>query len=361
MRPTAALFSLLTLAACQAETPVPDTTKAATDAAQDAANSAAKELQGKAAAVFKPLPTEADAGDNQLTDARIDLGRTLYFETRLSKNHDISCNSCHMLDKYGVDNLPTSPGHKGQLGGRNSPTVYNASLHVAQFWDGRAKDVEEQAGGPMVNPVEMAMADGSGVTAILKTIPGYQPMFEAAFPDDADPVSYDNAAIAIGAFERKLLTPAPFDAYLGGDLSALDPEQQEGLSVFMDTGCTTCHSGALVGGQAYFKLGLVKPFETADLGRFDVTGEEADKMVFKVPSLRNIDKTGPYFHDGKVTTLDEAITLMADHQLGKQLDQKQIGQIKAFLATLTGDLPTDYIKAPAMPESGPDTPAADPS
>lgn len=359
MRPLA-LLPLLALVACTTETPPPPPAEPPAPPAP-AEDPAAKALQARAAALFQPLPADPPAGTNELTGARIDLGRMLYFDTRLSKNHDVSCNSCHQLDAWGVDGKPTSSGHKAQLGGRNSPTVYHASLHVAQFWDGRAKDVEEQAGGPMLNPVEMAMPDGATVTKTLQSIPGYAPLFAAAFPGVESPVSYENAAIAIGAFERKLMTPAPFDAFLGGKLDALSKEQQDGLAAFIDTGCTTCHSGVALGGQAYFKMGLVQPYETTDMGRFDVTKDEADKMVFKVPSLRNIEKTGPYLHDGKIATLDETITLMGRHQLGKELDAAQVASIKAFLGSLTGDLPTAYIQAPTLPESGPETPKPDPS
>lgn len=360
---------LLTLVACGGDAPPAPVAQpgepgagAPTALGPEAAPSAEdKALHDKAVALFQPLPDAPPAGANELTDARIDLGRMLYFDTRLSKNHDVSCNTCHKLDAYGVDGNPTSPGHKGQLGGRNSPTVYNASLHVAQFWDGRAKDVEEQAGGPMLNPVEMAMADGSAVTAILQTIPGYAPLFAAAFPGVEDPVNYENAAVAIAAFERKLLTPAPLDRYLKGEMVALTPEQRKGMQTFIEVGCTTCHSGVGLGGHLYQKVGLVKPYETTDMGRFDVTGQEADKMFFKVPSLRNIEHTGPYFHDGKVATLDEAITLMGSLQLGKDLTPEQVADIKSFLGALTGDLPTDYIAQPTLPESGPETPAPDPS
>jgi len=360
MRPVPALATLpllALLAAC--ETPQAPTPPA--PPTPPAADPAAVALQARAASLFQALPAQPVAGSNELSAARVELGKTLFFETRMSKNQELSCNSCHSLDKYGVDGKPTSTGFKGQLGGRNSPTVYNASLHLAQFWDGRAPDVEAQAKGPILNPIEMAMPDDAHVVTVLKSIPGYAPLFAAAFPGQADPISYDNMATAIGAFERSLLTPAPFDRYLGGDLSALSPEQQVGLATFMDTGCTTCHAGVTVGGQMYQKIGLVKPYDTTDMGRFDITHEESDKMVFKVPSLRNIDHTAPYFHDGKVATLDQAILLMADHQLGKQLEPAQVAQITTFLGSLTGPLPTQAIAPPTLPESGPDTPKADPT
>ncbi len=315
----------------------------------------------KHVAMFGVLPDAMYKGD-AASKEMVDLGRMLYYDARMSKNHDIACNNCHQLDKYGVDNLPTSPGHKGQLGGRNSPTSYNAALHIAQFWDGREPDVEHQAKGPPLNPVEMAMPSGEAVEKVLKSIPGYRDAFKAAFPGEEMPITYDNFGIAIGAFERGLVTKnSPFDKYLAGDVSALTAEQKEGLDLFVETGCTTCHSGALLGGMMYMKMGLVHPYETADMGRKDVTKNDADEKVFKVPSLRNIDQTAPYFHDGSIATLEEAVKLMAYHQLGKELDDGQIAKIVAFLKSTTGEIPTEYIAKPELPESGPKTPKADPS
>lgn len=353
--PGLALATLL-LSACGQPAGTPPATSAAAPAGPDAAA-----LQAQATGLFQPLPAEMTSDQHPGSEAKVALGRMLYFDTRLSKNHDLSCNSCHDLQKYGVDGEPTSSGHKGQRGGRNSPTVYNAALHVAQFWDGRAADVEAQAKGPVLNPIEMGMPDAAQVVRVLKSIPGYVEAFAAAFPGTADPVTYDNAAEAIGAFERRLVTPAPFDAFLAGDLAALSAEQLTGLRTFIDSGCTACHNGAAAGGALYQKLGLVKPYATADVGRAQVTGNEADRFFFKVPSLRNIAETGPYFHDGSVATLDEAIRLMADHQLGRTLTDAQVGEIRSFLASLTGTLPAEYIAAPALPPSGPETPAPDPT
>ncbi|MFZ1625686.1 MAG: cytochrome c peroxidase, partial [Gammaproteobacteria bacterium] len=248
---------------------------------------------------------------------------------------------------------PTSSGDKGQLGGRNSPTTYNAALHIAQFWDGRAADVEAQAKGPILNPVEMAMPDAATVVKTLKAIPGYAELFAAAFPDDKDPINYDNLGKAIGAFERKLVTPAPFDRFIAGDLTALNEAQLTGFNTFVDSGCASCHNGVGAGGGMYQKLGLVKPFATTDTGREEATHNEADKFFFKVPSLRNIEKTGPYFHDGKVATLEDAIRLMAEHQLGRTLTDQQISEIRAFLSSLTGTLPTELIAVPALPGVSP--------
>lgn len=310
---------------------------------------------------YEALPAFFPNPDNELTEEKVALGRMLFFEKRLSKNHDVSCNSCHMLDKYGVDNEPVSPGHKGQLGGRNSPTVYNAGGHIAQFWDGRAKDLEEQAKGPILNPVEMAMPDEATVVRTLKSIPGYVTAFKAAFPDAAKPVTYDNMAKAIGAFERKLVTPSRFDEWLEGDEDALTDQEVSGFAKFIKLGCPTCHVGPAVGGTTFQKLGLVKPWpDESDLGRFDHTGEDDDKMKFRVPSLRNVDKTGPYFHKGQITELREVVKKMAWHQLGQELTEEDVDDLVAFLKSLTGELPTDYIAPPELPESSDTTPAPNP-
>lgn len=318
-------------------------------------------IRARAAAIFGTLPTEVPDPENPFSEEKIKLGRMLYFEKRLSKNQDIACNSCHKLDRHGVDGEPTSPGHRGQRGERNSPTVYNAALHIAQFWDGRAPNVEEQAKGPVLNPVEMAMPSEEAVVAVLRSIPDYRKSFRAAFPDGETAVTFDNMARAIGAFERKLMTPATFDAFLAGDKSALTEPQLAGLKTFMDTGCITCHQGPAVGGGMYQKLGLVKAYGSEDPGRFAVTGNETDRNVFKVPSLRNVAQTGPYFHDGSIATLDQAIRVMAEHQLGVQLTPEKTASIKAFLGTLTGRIDPIYTARPELPPSGPDTPAPDPS
>lgn len=312
---------------------------------------------------FKPLPKDFATKDFPATSEQVALGRMLYFDARLSKNQDISCNSCHGLDTYGVDGEATSEGHKEQRGDRNAPTVYNAAGHLAQFWDGRAANVEEQAKGPVLNPVEMAIKDEKAAVAILKSIPGYAEAFKKAFPKDDDPISYDNFGKAVGAFERKLVLPSRWDKYLAGDDSALTDPEKKGLSVFMQTGCPTCHAGALMGGAMYQKLGLVQPWKnTKDEGRFKVTKNESDKMFFKVPSLRNIEKTAPYFHDGSVKTLEEAVTLMAKHQLGKTLTDGDKKAIVTFLKSLTGELPDKKLIAkPELPESGPNTPKPDPT
>lgn len=330
--------------------------------APEAAPVAEEKAEPKHAAFFAPLPAEAVSDANPITEAKVALGRQLYYDTRLSKNHDLSCNSCHQLDKFGQDGEPTSPGHKGQRGGRNSPTVFNAALHLSQFWDGRAADVEEQAKGPILNPIEMGMPGEDHVLTVVNSIPQYVDAFKEAFPGDEPAVTYDNLAKAIGAFERKLLTPSPFDAYLQGDADALTAEQLRGLDTFVEVGCTACHAGVTVGGGMYQKLGLVEAWPNQDdKGRSDVTGNEAEAMFFKVPSLRNVTKTGPYFHDGSVAELTEAVRMMGKHQLGKELSDEQVGDIVAFLGALEGTIEEEYVAMPELPPSTDDTPKPDPS
>lgn len=283
--------------------------------------------------LFKPLPEVKVENPKKVA-----LGKKLFFETALSKNDDVSCNSCHNLDTFGVDNLATSLGDKGQTGDRNSPTVYNASLHFAQFWDGRAKDVEEQALGPILNPVEMAMPDEASVVKKLKAKPEYLEAFTKAFSNEKEPLTFKNIGNAIGAFERTLLTPSRFDEFLNGKEDALSEKEKVGMKTFVDTGCATCHNGVALGGAMYQKLGLVKPYETKDLGRFIVTKKESDKYFFKVPSLRNIEKTAPYFHDGSIKTLEEAIVIMANYQLGRELEDKKVEEIITFLKSTTGKI-----------------------
>jgi cytochrome c peroxidase len=307
-------------------------------------------------ALFGALPADMATAERPMTPERIELGRFLFFDPRLSKSQTISCNSCHRLDRHGVDGEATSLGHKGQRGNRNSPTVMNAGMHVAQFWDGRATDLEEQAKGPILNPVEMAMPTEDSVVSLLKSIPGYPPLFAVAFPDDSDPVTYNNMAIAIGAFERGLVTPSAFDEYLAGDSSRLSPAARTGLEKFVSLGCVTCHNGPAFGGGLYRQLGQVHAYSTSDVGRFAVTGEETDRRVFKVPALRNVTQTGPWFHDGSVTELDEAIRLMGWHQLGIEIEPGDRAQLIVFLETLEGQPDSAYIAMPAVLESGPDTP-----
>jgi len=302
-----------------------------------AAGDSPAELREEGKLMFGALPDRMPDAD-QDTPARVALGRELYFDPRLSENNSQSCNTCHRVDENrpGVDHEPTSPGAFGKRGDRNAPTVLNAGFHLAQFWDGRAPDLEEQAKGPVLNPVEMAMPSEAVVMARLKADPQYPELFAKAFPADADPMTYDRMAEAIAAFERTFVTRDRFDDFLLGQDNALSGQELKGLRVFLDTGCTACHSGALIGANQYQKVGLINPYENAkDLGRYDVTKDEDDRYKFKVPSLRNVALTWPYLHDGKVATLPEAIRKMGHMQLGLELTDAQVNIIAAFLGALS--------------------------
>ena len=258
----------------------------------------------------------------------------------------------------GTDNIPTSIGHNWAEGPINSPTVLNASYNLAQFWDGRAADLKEQASGPIANPLEMASTHDLAVK-IVASMPGYSGGFEQAFGDKN--VSIDRIAEAIAEFEKTLVTPnSPFDQWLKGDKKALSAEAQAGYALFKSTGCVACHNGPAVGGTSYQKMGVFKPYKTENpaTGREGVTGKEQDRFFFKVPTLRNVELTYPYFHDGAVNTLDEAVDIMASIQLGKQLSEKENAQIVAFLQSLTGDQPA--FAMPILPPSVDDTPRPEP-
>ena len=315
---------------------------------------------GQAQAIFKPIPETAPATAGVPTSPAMSaLGKALYFDPRLSESHNISCNTCHQIGLGGVDMLPTSIGHNWQKGGRNAPTVLNAVFNTAQFWDGRAADLSEQAVGPIQYPIEMAISPEHAV-AQLAAIPGYQPLFQAAFPDQPQPVTLANIGAAIAAFETTLLTPnAPFDRYLRGDDSALDETQKAGLKLFMDKGCAACHNGINIGGGMYAPFGVIeKPgadfLPPADKGRFQVTSTTSDEYVFKVPTLRNIELTPPYFHSGKSWDLKQAIAVMATSQLGQELAGEEVASIEAFLLTLTGQQP--QVTYPILPPSSVNTP-----
>lgn len=312
-------------------------------------------LLTKARQQFSPVPASPPKlPNNPATPAKLTLGKMLFFDPRLSASHAISCNSCHNIGLGGVDLESTSLGHRWQHGGRNAPTVLNSVFNTAQFWDGRAKDLEQQAGGPMINPVEMA-SPKAHVAEQLKSIPGYRAPFTAAFPDDKDPITLPNVQKAIAVFETTLLTPnAPFDQFLKGKPSALSPRQKQGLSLFMDKGCSGCHSGINIGGGMYAPFGVVeKPgaalLPPGDTGRFAVTNTSSDKYVYKVPTLRNIALTAPYFHTGTSWDLRQAVAVMGTSQLGVQLKADEIDKITDFLGSLTGDQP--QIVYPILPPS----------
>lgn len=307
----------------------------------------APQLMDKAKTYFAVLPEAANFANNP----KAQLGKKLFYETALSINGEMNCNSCHGLASFGVDNEPTSPGHEGKRGDRNSPTVYNAWFHIAQFWDGRAADLSEQAKGPILNPVEMGIPDEATAVRNIEEIAEYKALFEAAFPDKDTLISYQNIADAIAEFEKTLRTPAPIDDYLEGDKTALTEAQLKGMQVFIEKGCTSCHSGAGFGGHLYQKFGLINaPYweytgsAHQDQGRFAVTGQENDKQVFKVSSLRNIAKTAPYFHDGSVRELDEAVRIMGKTQLGTDLTEEEVESIVVFLDALTGKIPAHALQ-----------------
>lgn len=300
---------------------------------------------------FKSINNYVDSTSNKLTPAKIELGKTLYYDTKLSPKGNNSCNSCHNLSTHGVDNLPFSPGDEGGLGGRNSPTTLNASLHFLQFWDGRAKDVEEQAGKPILNPVEMNIPNEQFLIDRISGIDYYKDLFKQAFPNDPNPISYTNIRLAIAAFERTLLTPSAFDNFLNEDEHALSAQQKRGLDIFINTGCTTCHNGIAIGGNSFQKFGAINDYRKftkskgTDNGLFDITKDELDKDMFKTPSLRNVEHTYPYFHDGSVKSLKDAINIMAKVQLNKDLSATEIEDIESFLKSLSGNV-SEYAKTP---------------
>ncbi|MFQ6371782.1 cytochrome-c peroxidase [Shewanella sp. YIC-542] len=289
---------------------------------------------------------------------KVALGKMLYFEPRLSKSGFISCNSCHNLSMGGVDALPTSIGDRWQQGPINAPTVLNADFMLAQFWDGRAKDLQEQAGGPIANPKEMGFTHELAVETVA-SMPAYREHFRKVY--GSDKIDIDHITDAIAAFEKTLVTPnSPFDKYLAGDQQAISSDAKAGYDIFKNRGCVACHNGPAVGGTMYMKMGLIKPFHTNNPaeGRKGVTGKEADKMVFKVPTLRNIELTYPYFHDGSVWSLEESVNTMSDLQLGQKFTPEETTQVVAFLKSLTGEQP--QITLPILPPSTAATPKPQP-
>jgi len=288
---------------------------------------------------------------------KVALGRALFYEKRLSRDSRVACNSCHSLTKYGIDGRPTSTGVDGQRGGRNAPTVYNAATHIAQFWDGRASTIEQQATGPILNPIEMAMPNEQAVVAALRSVPAYADMFRRAFPGERQPLTLKNVGEAIGAFERGLVTTSRWDRFIAGDSSALTAVEKHGLRVFLDAGCMVCHTGPQVGGTMFQKVGAVIPWPNQqDEGRSAVTKTAADRMVFKVPSLKNIAETAPYFHDGSGADLETAIHKMGLHQLGVDLEDADVKAIAAWMRSMTGEIDPAYIAAPAQQADSPQAP-----
>jgi cytochrome c peroxidase len=322
------------------------------------------ELMRSARALFEPIPTTPPAVKGiETTPARLALGRMLYFDPRLSESHAIACSSCHIVGLGGVDLQPTSIGHHWQRGGRNAPTVLNAVFNTAQFWDGRASDLKEQAGGPLVNPIEMGTTEGH-VVEQLEGIPGYVDAFKQAFPGVAQPITFENVRDTIAVFEATLLTPnAPFDRFLKGEGDALTAGQREGLQLFINKGCASCHRGINIGGGMYAPFGVVERpgaefLPPTDKGRFEVTKTVSDEYVFKVPTLRNIDLTPPYFHTGASWDLRQAVAVMGSSQLGIELSNVEVDRITDFLHSLTGEQPE--VVFPVLPASVVSTPRPQP-
>ena len=317
-------------------------------------------LLDRAKALFKPLPDSSALENTSLTPERVALGKALFYETRVSSDGRQGCVSCHSPSYHGGDSLPLSMGVHGKVLPRNAPTVFNTSLLVAQHYGGNRTSVEDQAVKALTSLVAYGNATYEQAEKKLVQL-GYQPWFDKAFPGQAKSVTVQNWGIAIGAFERTLLTPAPFDAYLKGNHQALSAQAKQGLKTFIDTGCAGCHSGVTVGGQSFQKFGITQDywlltgstekeaFKGYDKGRFQDTKNEADAFMFKVSQLRNVAMTPPFFHDGSVATLPQAVRVMAQLQLGKQLSDTQVADIVSFLESLTGEIPADFAKAPALP------------
>jgi cytochrome c peroxidase len=320
------------------------------------------ELRVRAQSLFGRLPETMPSPENPITPEKVRLGRALFFEARISADKTVSCARCHPISLYGADGLEKSIGSGCQVNPRNAPTVYNAAGQISAHWIGNRRDVEDQARQSVLGPRSFGMPSNEAVENVLRSFEGYRILFREAFPEDKDPVRVENFAKAIGAFERTLVTPAPFDAFLDGGKTISDL-QRKGLETFIEVGCADCHSGPFFGGQAYRKFGLVEPYASRtksakiDEGRYEMTKQEADKYVFKVSGLRNVAMTGPYFHDGSVARLEEAIGIMAKVQIGLDLAESRLAEIAVFLKSLTGTIPESALVAPLLPSAnGPQPP-----
>jgi cytochrome c peroxidase len=301
--------------------------------------------------MFAALPAAFDSKTNPTTEERVALGRTLFHDPALSKDRKVSCNTCHDLSNSGADGMDFSTTSGGKKTERNTPTVLDAAGQFAQFWDGRSETVEQ---GTVVHVVEMmAMQDDKHVVGAVKAVPAYGEAFKKAFPDDAEALTADNVAKALGAFERRLVTPSKWDGFLKGDQAALADDAKKGFLKFVEVGCPTCHVGPLVGGTMFQKLGKEKPWPNAkDKGRSAVTKAPSDDMMFKVAQLRNVEHTGPYFHDASAKTLEDAVKTMASYQLGKDLSDPDVASIVVWLKTLTAPLDAELAKKPAAVGAG---------
>ncbi len=316
-----------------------------------------EELMSKAKSTFGPLPASMPSPDNPITPEKVKLGNVLFWEPRISSDGVVSCAKCHPMGLYAVDGLRKSVGNHCKENPRNDPTILNAAAQISAHWIGNRTSVEDQAKQALVGPPSYGMPSYESVEKILRGMHGYVTMFKQAFPGEKEPVTADNFAKAVGAFERTLVTPAPFDDFMKGKASALTDRQKRGLKIFLDAGCITCHFSPYLGGQIYQKFGLFAPYETytksekIDEGRFAVTKNPSDKYVFKVPILRNVAETPPYFHDGSVDKLEDAVMIMAKIQLSKDLTKEQTGEIADFLKSLTGTIPEAALKAPILPSA----------
>jgi cytochrome c peroxidase len=314
-----------------------------------------KELLKQGQALFQPLPKDMATPEYPVTKERVTLGRSLFFDTRFSIDGNLGCVSCHQPALYGTDGRPRSIGVKGRPHPRHAPTVLNAALQFVIHWRGDRVDAEDQVAQSLLSPITSGQPDEKAVLARVNGISGYASLFKEAFPNDPDPVSRKNMALAIGAFERTLVTPSRFDDYLKGNVEALSAGERAGLAKFIEVGCVACHVGPGVGGGMYQKFGVMEDYWTVthsdpiDKGRADVTKSDADLYMFKVPSLRNVAMTPPYFHDGSVATLPEAVKLMARVQLGAKIEDKDVDDIVSFLTSLTGPLPAYFATAPVLP------------
>jgi cytochrome c peroxidase len=325
-----------------------------------------EDLLKEARNLFQPLPLDMATAEFPATPERVGLGRALFFDPRISTDGTVSCSRCHLPALYATDGLPKSVGVHGQLVPRNAPTVLNAGLHFKEHWDGRFANVEEQAKQALLGPA-FGHPDFPTAMARVKAIPGYAAMFQDAFPGEADPLSEDNWGKAIGAYERTLVSPSRFDDYLRGTPDALSAAERKGLRTFIETGCVDCHKGPGLGGLGFRKFGVVSEYwkatgsQDVDKGRFGVTNDPTDLYKFKVPGLRNVAMTPPYFHDGAIDALPRAVRIMAKVQLDADLSDPEVDEIVTFLGSLTGTLPEGFARAPVLPAGGFGPPSSAPS
>ncbi|HMK43856.1 MAG TPA: cytochrome c peroxidase [Dissulfurispiraceae bacterium] len=314
-----------------------------------------QDIQQQAKQYFTPLPAVMESAQNPVTPEKAALGKLLFYEPRISIDGTVSCAKCHPMSLYAVDALRKSVGNTCRENPRNAPTLLNAAGQISAHWIGNRVSVEDQAKQALVGPPSYGMPNYASVETKLRRSTEYAALFKKAFPDDTDPVTADNFAKAIGAFERTLVTPSPFDDFLKGNQAAMSTAQKDGLKLFLATGCVACHTGTYLGGQSYQKFGVTDAYwkltggDKPDEGRFTVTKDEADKYRFKVPILRNVAKTSPYFHDGSVDSLQAAVVIMAKLQLGKALSEEQAASVVEFLSALTGKIPEHALSVPLLP------------